>query len=681
MAELLEDAEIERKVRKYITDAREHTTVDEQKDRAVLHQDMMRGGKHQWSEDEYQAYISKGVTPVSINRCKPVLKGLVGMYLQNQQEVRVRPRRGGSATVAQVHTEIAKHTQDLSYADYIYAQVFMRGGVDTEAYLRYKVDHGENPSGQPVITARSLWDVSVDRNATEYDLNDSAKYVIDREWKDKEEIEAMYPEHAENGNIAGTIHAEDEFGERAVTNLVTYMTTEGGSHEDGIDEEHLIPDSDQLKKYRYLVEYVYWKELKPEIVVYDRQNDQSNTITNEKKIIKIRRKAKRSVRFNVVSVPRKVLHETVMLGPKLLEDNIDPLGPGVSDYPITRFSPLWDMGYAMGFMDDSVSLNKEENVHRTESVRIVKQTANSGWLVGSSNDIRAMATLKNYGAVSGVVLDKSKFGGLLEKIMPNPVPQGYFTLGAQFELDVKRVSGVDDATLGYETGGGTESGKAIGLKQAGNRRSSEMYFSNFYHTLEIFGNMMIKAQMANKHYTDDEIRAIVDESSLLDSKLIAKARFQLTQQLGGADLPQPQPLPPMDPMMLQNPVLSPQDKLRMLQTVEQGAKGAAMYAQAYPQLNTAWEDVIKTHAIEMLLDELREDKGLYGMKVAISPSAPTERMARWIQMDSLMSKYGQIIPVDVFIDLMDLPQGDEIKARIAQNQQAQQAQVPGQVAA
>jgi hypothetical protein len=132
----------------------------------------------------------------------------------------------------------------------------------------------------------------------------------------------------------------------------------------------------------------------------------------------------------------------------------------------------------------------------------------------------------------------------------------------------------------------------------------------------------------------------------------------------------------MDPNMMANPALGPQDKLRIMQEVKQGAQGAAMYAQAYPQLNTVWEDVIRSHATEMLLDQLRDDKGLYGVKVTISPSAPTERMAQFIKMDSLMTKYGNIIPIDVFIDLLDLPQGDEIKAKIAASQQAQSAQAP-----
>ncbi|MFH1613637.1 MAG: hypothetical protein ABIG61_00935, partial [Planctomycetota bacterium] len=132
----LTEPQISDKCLKFIRDSKEHTIISDQKERAKTCQDFFRGGLHQWTEEEYELYTSKGVTPITINRCKPVLKGLLGMYLQSRQEINVRPRRGGTATVAQVHKETLKHTQDVSYAEFVYCQVFMRGGIDTESYLK-----------------------------------------------------------------------------------------------------------------------------------------------------------------------------------------------------------------------------------------------------------------------------------------------------------------------------------------------------------------------------------------------------------------------------------------------------------------------------------------------------------------------------------------------------------------
>jgi hypothetical protein len=673
----LEDADIKKKCNTFIQDAIQHTTMRDQRKRAERYQDFFRGGTHQWTQEEYDVYKSRGVEPITINRCKPVMKGLLGMYLQSKQEVKVRPRRNGSGTVAQVHTEIVKHAQDLSCADYVYAQVFMRGGIDTESYLKLEIDKTENVNGQPVIKGRSLWDVQVDRNATEYDLNESAKYVIDRQWKDHDELVALYPDR--EGEIKVAVQSIDDLEGRPSERLATYMTNEGASSIGDEDEGEQIPDIELLKKYRYLTQYVYWKEIKAALIVGDRQTGQTSVVSEEKKVLKLHRKGKKSKRFSIINYPMKILHETVMLGGAMIEDTPEPLGKGISDFPIVRYSPMWDMGYAIGVLDDVVSLNKEENIHRTQAVRIVNQTANSGWVVGDTNNKPYVKTLANFGSVPGIIVDKKKLGDFVQKIVPNPVPQGHVLFGQQFEQDIKRVSGVDDASHGYETGK-AESGRAINLKLQSNRSANEIFFDNFYHTLEIFGNLMLQVNIATDVYTDEEIKRIVDESSMLDAKLLMKAKAQLTAQLMGADLPEPQPLPPIDPGMMM--AVRPEDQGQFMAEIEQGTRSAQQYAKMYPQLAGSWEEVIRDFAEEMLLDELREDKGRYGVKVTVSPSAPTERIAQFLQMDALMTKYGNLIPPDIFIDLTDLPNKEEIKARLAQAQQAQQQQqMPGAAAA
>ncbi len=660
----LTDAKIRARCKQFITDSRQHTILRNQKDRAEQYQDFFRGGLHQWTEEEYNVYKSRGVNPITINRCKPVVKALVGMYLQGRQQVRVSPRKAGSATVAQVHTETLKHTQDVSYADYVYTQVFMRGSIDTEAYLKYEVDKTANVNGQPMIKGLSLWDVRVDRNAVEYDLNESARYVIERKWRDKDELEAEYPEKDEQ--IKRGMDSADFTIESMANRLATYLTSESGADSYDEDDADQVPDTELMRKYRYLVHHVYWKEIVPAIVVHDRQTRQMAKITDEKKVRKLSRKAKKSVRFVIVNFAEKVLHETIMLGEQMLEDVPNPMGEGVSDYPIVRFSPMWDEGYAVGVLDDVVSLNKEENIHRTQTIRILNQTANSGFFVGSMPAAGSewATLLKNFGSVPGICIPKDKYGGFVEKIQPNPLPQGHFTLGMQFEQDIKRVSGVDDATQGYTTGQ-TESGRAINLKMQNNRVSNETVFDNFYRSLEIFGNLMLKCHLANDYYTDEEIKQIVSESTLIDPKLMAKAKAKLTGQLG-ADLPRPMPLPPMDPGAMA--AVRPEDQPRVLQMVRQGAQAAQQYMEAFPQLNTMWEQVIKEEAIEMLLAELREDKGMYGVKVVVSPSAPTERLNQFMQMDALMKNYGPIIPADLFIELTDLPQKEQIKERLMQQQ-------------
>lgn len=617
--------------------------------RAELNQDFYRG--HQWTEEEHSVYKSKGVEPVTINRCKPVVKSTVGMYLQNRQSLRVRPRKGATESVAQVWTEILKHSEDLATADYVYAKVFKRGCIDTESFIKLEIDERQNANGQPVFKCRALADVDTDPNAKEYDLNISSKFVIDKEWVDKEWLEAMYPGKLES--FEGGNYGLMEGDAKNMTDLAAYLS--GDREEINTEDE----DLELLKLYRYRVRTVYWKEVVKGLLVVDTQTRMVKVITE--KVAEIRRKAKETDRYKTKDVPVHVLHATKMLGGSILEDEEHPFGREITGLPMFRFSPYWDDGYAQGVLDDIISLNREENIHRTQAIKLLNQTANSGWKVGGGSE-QDKAALRNFGSVEGLVIDLSKFKGRVDKIEPNTLPTGFIATGAQFEQDVKRVSGNDDATFGYDTGR-TESGKAIGLKQQQNQVTSEMIFDNFYHTLTLFGKYLLDVLRENDIYTDDEIRQVVSDSSLLDERMIEKARNSLISQIGG-ELPEPVPISGLPPETMA--MVRPEDLPMVQQQVKMGIEASMMYAKEYPQLKSSWDGVIKQEAIEMLLAELKSATvAEYGIKVTVSPSAPTERLSQFMQLDAIQEKYG-IIPPDVFIDSTDLSNKEEIKARMQQ---------------
>ena len=650
---------------KYITDSKRSTSAEEQSDRAKLNQDFFRGGARQWTEETYNIYKSKGVTPISINRCKPVVKGLLGMYLESRQSVRVRPRRSGTGTVAGVWTELIKHTEDVSYADYVYAATFLRGAIDTESYLKVVIDNAENVNGQPKVVMRALNQVSVDPNAKEYDLNESAQFVIDKEWQQREEIMALYPEKEEEIKQGIENLDSDSISTRLVNDMATWAA--GETDVDHYDDEDGMSDHDLLKTYRYLIHRVYWKETTPALIVADTQEKKLAIVTDEKKVARIRRKKDKSVRFKITNYAAKTLHESVLLGNRLLEDVPNPYGEGVSKYPIFRYSPMWDDGYACGALDDVVSLNREENIHRTQAIRLLNQLANSGWKVKEATDKKWLAILKDWGSVEGIVIDESKFGGKVEKIVPNPPSQAHKIESSQFEQDIKRVSGVDDAIHGYNTGK-VESGIAIGRKQEQSKSSNHTYFDNFYRTLEIYGNFLLDILVENDYYTDEEILEIVGESGLMDVKMLEKSHAMLVGRLG-VDLQEPQMLPPLDPNIMM--AVRPEDQPMVLQTVREGFEASKRYEQHYPRLKSTWDEVIKFNAAQMLISELRSDTtGSYGVKVTVSPSAPTERLQRLAELEMLQDKYG-IVPPDIFIEATDLPNKDEIKARMQQQAEAQ----------
>ena len=311
------------------------------------------------------------------------------------------------------------------------------------------------------------------------------------------------------------------------------------------------------------------------------------------------------------------------------------------------------------------------------ATRYIGQTVNSGWVVDKASP-KAEKKLQQFGSVNGIVLKRSDYGNI-DKVQPNQLSQGHMILGEQSARDIKDISGVNDEMLGIDNNK-VVSGKAIQLRERSGMRTNEPIFDNFDRTLQLCGSFIVKLITKLNIYTDDEIRAVVGESDLLDLKMLQKAHAQLTQQIGG-DLPQPampEQLIPNQGMLGQ---VLPEDMPMVMEGIKTGIRSAQMYAEEYPRLKQNWDDVIKQHAIEMLLKELRDDKvGEYGIVVSLSASAPTVRMQNMLELEMVQDKYG-MIPPDVFIDATELTNKDEIKAGIQAMQQAQaQAAQPQQPA-
>ncbi len=657
---MLNNEEITKKVLTFINDAEDSQKLTELRTRAVVYQDFRNG--RQWTEEDWNIYKSKGITPVTVNRCKPIIKGMMGMYLNNRQSIKVRPRRKGTEAAAQVWSEVLKHAEDQSNCDYIYSNCFERGLVDAEGYLCFDVDETKTANGQPMIRDKSLFDVDIDPNCESYNINDKedyAKYAIVRDWLDREIVEIKYPDF----DFAPYTQGYTGDQTMGADMIVSYLNDDISG-----DKNSDFTDDELKRQYRFRVRTVWWKEAVKGVLVTDGKTGMTRVVSeaSDKKTLKAAKKAKKMDRYATRNYPTFILHKTMMLGDKILEDIPNPFGVDVKDIPVFRFSPYYYDGYASGQLDDVTSLNMEENIHRTQTNKLLNKTANSGWKIKKKISQPDYNMLQDYGDVDGLVLDESKFGGSVEKIEPNRMPEGHFRQSLQYEQDSKKVAGIDDATMGMDSGQ-AESGKAIGLKKQQNQISSETAFDKFYFTLELLGEYMLLVIRKNEIYTDDEIKSIVIESSLLDEESIERARIKL-EGFMGAGLPQPQPIQMPAPDFISQ--VKPEDRPEVMQTMREGLDGAMQYQKAYPTLKNQYDKVLKRIATDMLMVKLRDEKiAEYGIEVTISPSAPTAKMMEFIEMSALNQNYPGIIPPDIYIDATSLRNKEAIKARIMQNQQ------------
>lgn len=662
----------------YINDAQNSFTLRTRRDKAQLNQDYEGGD--QWSQEEWGIYKTKGVNPVTINECRPAVKGLVGMQIQDRQELRVRPRKNAAESSARVYTELIKHTQDLAYSDYKYTQLFHQGMTDPEAFIAVHIDKRANINGQPALKVYGQQDVDVDPNNHTYDISgnegehEGAEFVILKDWVPIEWLEKEYPDKVKDVEKNINVDPTNEVSvDSQVARIAAWAYDSGTMFVD--DDEFGNEDNDKTlrDRYRYRMYTVYWRETIDAVFVSDRQTGLTKRFTDSKNMQRFKRLAKKSRRFQVEEMTAKRLHRTITLGnTMMLETKADPFGSQISDYPVFRFSTFWKEGSAGAFLDDIVQLNHEKNIHRTQSIKLLNSLANSGYKT-KGGDKKALQELANYGSVDGFVINEANYGGSVTKIEPNKPSPGHYTMDQVFTNDLERVSGIDETTKGL-TEDKNQSGRAKFLQDTSNKRASGMIIvHNFYHTLELLGVFLLKMIRHNDIYTDAEIRQVVSESTLIDKQMLDKARKRLMARTG-ADLPEPRPLPPVTPEMMAG--VKPEDQTEFLSTIQAGTEAATQYLQDYPRLVEKFEEVVKEEAIDMLLLELKDDGvAEYGVKVTLSPSSPTSRLSTVADLNALIE--AQIpVPPEVFVDATDLQPSvkEEIKASFQRAQAAVQPQ-------
>jgi hypothetical protein len=395
--------------------------------------------------------------------------------------------------------------------------------------------------------------------------------------------------------------------------------------------------------------------------------------TNETKLVtenveKVRRRAGKSRRLEVEKTFSVKLHRTYIVNGKQMDDQENPYGPDFLEYPCVRYVPIFRPTYERGMLDDIISLNFEENLRRTQVARLLNVTASGGWYIDDGTDKKAVEELKQYGSNSGFVADKSKFGGGIEKIKPTPADKDRFLLAQQSSTDVKEITGINAATQGYKEGTKGEPGVVLNLRKEQGEAANSSLFKNFRTTLEYLGNKLLKMLDVMDIYTPEEIRAIVEESHMIDEQMLQKAHGFLTSKMDGGDLATPQIPQPPAPEVWET--IRPEDKNDFYDQVKTGIDGAIIYAQKYPQLRQKFDEAINEVAIQMLLAGLYDGEVTqYGIKVILSPKTDTARMKNFEMMMALQDKYG-IIPVDIMMEYSDLPNKDAIITRMKQNQQA-----------
>jgi len=609
----------------------------------------------QWDPGVQAAMEDKGKICLTIPLIRPQIKQLVGHVVQNPKDIVVRNHRGGLKVLADVQSALIKHLLTDQQAEHQIVQWFDQGASTGSSYLALLLDDDSDPlHGNLEIRRLNEFEVLVDPTCQVYDINQrrlGARFLIWEPWEDADYIEQKWPDALE-GYVA--TDGRDSSAQRALGGFVSWFVG-GLSSITRMFWRKPAAELIEFEKLRYPVTHCWWLQYRKAHFFYDHRQSELDAmiLTDAKEIAAARQAAERlpevfELRESVV--PQ--MNHTIALDDVILEhheDEFNLLQTGLVYFPVVPFHAFFNNGFSAGIAEDMIGPQEFINWTRSQAVNIMKNQPNSGWLIGQDAGNKAQ-WLEDKAGQDGIVIDKSKFGGFVEKITPSPMPHfEHFTqLGRE---EIREVSNIRTERPEEDTK--QLSGRAILAKQQGSLTGVSPVFANFDYSMSIFGNLTAAVLRANPIYSDDEIKEIIEDERLTDPELLQECRQAVATAVG---IVLPPPPPALDVFMLQG---LPPHQLSLL-------KGQyERHLQDYQRLIERIDKQARPMAIQALIDALRNARrGRYNCRVALAPQSLTSRTRELLEMvevnEMLIASQYQPLPEKVILEACDLRSKDEI---------------------
>ena len=410
---------------------------------------------NQWEDGDVQDLAKAGVKAITINKIKPIVKLLTGIERQSRSDFKAFPEGGEDELTAEIVSRLMKNVAKNSRVEVKFSEVFKNGSIGGMCFLEPYMDYNfDLLNGDLKFKKISSADVYLDPDFQEYDLSDSKFLIKITKDLSQDDLLALFPDDEKKvKKIQG--------GKLDITTLDSLTTlVETDDYPETLSGD---PNPETFEAVYDLVDY-YYKELKTKYY----------TIIQEKGIIKefdTQAEAESLAEQTggiVISRKVPVIMLAQVVGNTLFYDDVAPFYPKWKTYPIIPFfaelitEDMKDFSLKIqGIVRGIKDLNEEYNKRRTQELRHLNSSANSGFVIEegmlSSNE---EAKLKKFGSSAGIVVKTKRGRGTeLGRITPMPLSQGHAQLAAENAQDLKEASGVNPDLLANDSQ--SQSGRAI----------------------------------------------------------------------------------------------------------------------------------------------------------------------------------------------------------------------------
>lgn len=586
----------------------------------------------QWDPNDKKKLEDAGVPALTINKIQPNIFLVSGYQRQNRSDWVGYPEGDEDNLEADIVTRLLKHAVKTCDGQFLVSEQFEDGIICGEGWIEPYIDYNEDLiNGDLVLNKDNPMMIFVDPDSVKYDLSDAeyvikvtpklSKYQVLKIFPDKEtEIDAI-----NNGTIEFALGVETSTAQTLDYPMVGEEKKGDGTGEIAVKE----------KSYD-LIEY-YYKKYVPKYLIADKDVGDIKPAKDKEEADTYVATKNSGMGAVVAKVIKRIVPEIwvcAMIGQTVIDEYISPFYPRWKSYPFFPFfahrvtTPIEKAREFMtqGIVRSLKDPQREFNKRRSQELRILNSTANSGWLA-EENTWKDKKDVEKYGATSGVTLEYKSGKPKPERITPAPLSQGHAQLAAENTQDMKEISGINADLLAMQDKGSDASGRAIHLRQQQGILMLQRIMDNFGRTQKMLGKFILS--QLGELYTVETAMKVVGEAFIKDNFSVP---VMTTSEVDG------QPVPVMENGQMK------------MQVDQQSA----------------------TNVFQMVLNNIEDGK--YNIKIDEISNSPTVKLSNYSMLLDMAGK-GVPIPPDVLVDESTLGEASKtkIKKAIAAAQSSQNA--------
>lgn len=612
----------------------------------------------QWTREDKEILSASGAPFLTFNLIKPQCNYLSGTQKKVRKDIKIFPIKGSSHTEAKILTVLIKHSMDKSYAQQKISEQYSDGTRTGKGWLKIRIDKSKDVlNGDIAVDKLDVFSVFEDPNATEYDLNESGKFIIEIRWEDKNKLNLQYPDKnldSELANPNASSHRQN------INNIVKYSF---GSIDDGSDSSSR---TENRSEFRYKVIECWVKNYEKRKHWIDNKNFTDKIITTKEEIKIAEKATENNKRFSLIDSVDIVMWKIIIVDNILLEKVRDPfkeenndsgnqLQPSVNSFPYFRYCFDFTEGRAEGLVDGLIDAQMEMNKLHSQILHHTNTTIASGYMYEEDSLSVDMKKIMADNPRPGTHIEYLAGKQAPVKISPNPLDTANVYLEENSVLNIERISGINKSNKGISSS--NESGKLHELRTAQGITINNTSFDNLDYTIKIMGNFLHELIRSTNVYSKEEIELILDDEDLIDIKSMQDAANKVIKRFEVPNI--------KDVVAKTDPDLV-RSSLNAQQSIQE-----------------IFNEEVKKEAKKTVLKRVKNIyKGKYGVTIAESNFSDTIKQKKVEEIVALEQLRPGVTPFPVLVEALGIQDGERIIALVqAREQQAlEMAQITAQVA-